>query len=597
MVYSFDIFDTIITRVVYNPKGIFGIMQEATKTRKNNRSFFPNFEEIRVESEIKAREYIGLNGGEEVTLDDIYTEFSEYENLSKSMITELKNLEISTERSCSYINRDVLNRIKELIELGNEVILISDMYMSEDIIRSILVDLDSIFSTIPIYVSCDYKKTKNTGSMYAYLHETLGIEYKDWHHTGDNSYSDFLVPQILGITCELYDRWMEYSWISELQGICDINTVDSQVIFGIVKSIYCGTDSDLTKLGKSFAGIIVEEYAEWIIDRALQDNIEELYFIARDGYVIKKVIDFIIRRNSLNISTKYIYGSRKAWRVEDELARESIKQYFRENVDFNKRISFVDANGFGISISLVADILGEMWNHEIPIYYFSFRRQVENSKCRFFNYCYNASDIIELLCSATHGTTMEYQLQEGKMKPVLAEGAVGDNLDDYVEGILVYTDMLLNVKQKLGLEINARRIVKSLASTKRYTSGMTLQDLWTALNAQTESIVGVSENDYTIDTLKSPSAQRVIIYGAGTVGKRMFFELNNSQETLISAWTDINHIECMKKGLPVISVNEAVKREYDYILIAIKNRVSVKSAKCILTQLGVKESEIRYIKE
>ena len=596
MLYSFDIFDTLVTRITYYPIGLHDVVQEFIR----NDSEIPryvrnNYAGIRSEAEKKARDYSEFVGDEEISLHKIHHIISEYSNYSDNSISYLEKLEIDAESKCVLPITSMIDRVKELINLGKHVILISDMYLSKQTIREMLVGLDSVFEDIPIFVSCDYNRTKAIGSIYAYIHETLGIEYKDWHHTGDNRHSDFLVPQTLGITCELYDRWKEYSWISELRDSCDINTVDAQVVLGVVKYISCGIDSDLTKLGKSFAGIIVEEYSEWIIHRALQDNIEELYFIARDGYVIKKVVDFIIEKNGFNISTKYIYGSRKAWRVKDASARENIIQYFRENVNFNKRIAFVDANGTGVSISLVADLLGEMWNHEIPIYYFSFHRQVENSKCCFFNYCYNASDIIELLCSATHGTTVGYQLQEGKMKPVLAEGTVGENLDEYVKGILVYTDMLLNVKHKLGIEINARRIVKCLVSTKRYSSGMTLQDLWTALNTQTESTIGVPEIDYTIDTLKSPEAQRVIIYGAGIVGKRMFCELNKSQETLISAWTDINYIECMKKGLPVISVNEAIKKEFDYILIAIKNRVAVQSATCILTQLGVDESAIRYI--
>ena len=37
------------------------------------------------------------------------------------------------------------------------------------------------------------------------------------------------------------------------------------------------------------------------------------------------------------------------------------KKYFEQNIDFDKNIAFVDANGYGISIANVASILGYVW--------------------------------------------------------------------------------------------------------------------------------------------------------------------------------------------------------------------------------------------
>lgn len=592
MLYSYDIFDTLITRKTYTPKGINIIMQNKLQDNPSDCKFLHNnYSDIRTESEIKARNFHQLLGDEEVTLDEIFESMNDYGNFINLGL--LKEMEIDIENKYVVPITQRIDEVKKLIESGNKVILISDMYLSENIIRKILVNIDSIFKEMPIYVSCDYGMTKSTGSLYTYIHNQLKTEYEDWYHTGDNYRSDYLIPKTLGINCELVKEWDEYEWIKSLKKMISMDSLESQIILGTVKYIIKETDSDLVKLGKSYAGIILEEYGEWIVDRAVIDGVKELYFIARDGYIIKKVVDKIIQFNNADIHTKYIYGSRKAWRVKGNNHDEyMVRQYFKENINFNNSIAFVDANGYGISISAVADILGELWSKTIPVYYFSFHRHVESDKCRFYNYCYNTTDMIELLCSATHGTTVGYHQNNGKMEPVFDESTVGNNIDEYLEGVLQYTESILEARTTLKNNMNARRIVKKLLEISKYETGMSLQELWNALNSRALFDSNTCENGYVINEIKQKDAEKVVIYGAGKIGKKTFNELNKSNDTYISAWTDIEFERYKKQGLPVTSVNEAIGSNYDYIIIAIKNTMAVKSAKCILTELGVDESKI-----
>ena len=125
--------------------------------------------------------------------------------------------------------------------------------------------------------------------------------------------------------------------------------------------------------------------------------------------------------------------------------------------------------------------------------------------------------------------------------------------------------------------------------------GMSLHELWNALNSQDVFNMDTFKNKYVINEVKKKDAKRVVIYGAGKIGKKIFDELNNSNDTFISAWTDIDFERYRNQGLPTISINEAMSRQYDYIIIAIRNSIAIKSAKCILKELGVDESKIRYI--
>ena len=287
-----------------------------------------------------------------------------------------------------------------------------------------------------------------------------------------------------------------------------------------------------------------------------------------------------------------------AWRVKgDRKAEYQVIRYFKENVDFNNRIAFVDSNGYGISISEVADMLGELWNKEIPVYYFNFHRKVESNKCTFYQYCYNDNDIIELLSSAIHGTTLGYEEKNSMMVPVI-ENVDSNNIDLYVEGIITYANMLNLTKKKLNIDINVRDIVKELSLTKAYSSGMNLDELWNSLNSNDNyknNECTVPIYDYKINVKNGNGLVNVIIYGAGKQGKKIFNRFNNDDKYIISAWVDIDYINYRKQGLPVISIKEGICKEYDYVVIAIKNQVAIKSAECVLAQLGVDKAKIRYI--
>ena len=123
-----------------------------------------------------------------------------------------------------------------------------------------------------------------------------------------------------------------------------------------------------------------------------------------------------------------------------------------------------------------------------------------------------------------------------------------------------------------------------------YNGGITLRKLWNIINRK--PVVGNSEH-FQINKEKKPPVDRVIIYGAGKAGKCIFNKYNNDEKHDIIAWTDINCEEYTKQGLPVGPINVAIKEKYDYIVIAMTNKIAVRSAKCMLKELGVPDERIK----
>lgn len=63
-----------------------------------------------------------------------------------------------------------------------------------------------------------------------------------------------------------------------------------------------------------------------------------------------------------------------------------------------------------------------------------------------------------------------------------------------------------------------------------------------------------------------PVTSRIVLYGAGSVGRAFYSQLKDSDFCKIEAWVDKNFLKYQSMG--VISINELKDREFDYILIA-----------------------------
>lgn len=110
-----------------------------------------------------------------------------------------------------------------------------------------------------------------------------------------------------------------------------------------------GNMNDKSAIAKKFAqmygGPILIPYVDWILSECRKKQINKLFFIARDGYVLKLIADYLIKRNNDAIQTSYIYGSRRVWRVayllqEDlDIVRFLDESYREKIIGINKLAS------------------------------------------------------------------------------------------------------------------------------------------------------------------------------------------------------------------------------------------------------------------
>lgn len=326
--YSFDIFDTLITRKTATPLGIFLLMQDRLKSYDIDKYIKNNFYYIRIETERYLRKYFCNAENEDITLFAIYDLIANNYNLSEKEKNTLIDLEIKLEYENSVPIYDNIKLIEELVKNNNKVILISDMYLSTDIIRNMLLKHSNVFEKIKIYVSSDVQKAKFTGNLYKLIKEKEEIEYTDWIHKGDNKYADIKMAEELSINTELYafEPLMEFEnrLLKHYHKSCLV-----QLVIGMNRNLRLSNKKNIqTDLGISLGGPVLYFYVNWLLESAIKNNIKSLYFIARDGFILKNIADIIIKSKELNLKTYYIYGSREAWQIPTVVGGVPIPQSF-----------------------------------------------------------------------------------------------------------------------------------------------------------------------------------------------------------------------------------------------------------------------------
>lgn len=339
--YSFDVFDTLITRTTAIPQGIFTLIKDKLEGENNidtlDEYVIQNFYELRSHSEELARASHFMQNDEEVDLHDIYLAMATSGVLDTSQIEYLCLVEENIEIANVIAIEENISRLKKLIDQGERVVLISDMYLSEKTIRKMLLRTDDIFKDIPLYVSSEYRKRKTTGNLYRIVKEIEQVDYGNWIHIGDNLHQDIEIPYNLGIQVERVPRIALSDFERELLGRYGKDSRLQLMIGSALQSeersekIFEQTERGgkarkAYHVGCRYAGAVLYSYAEWIVGQAEKKNIKRLYFIARDGYLIKRIVDIIIEKQEMNIRTYYIYGSRKAWRMPS-LSKEYYNLY------------------------------------------------------------------------------------------------------------------------------------------------------------------------------------------------------------------------------------------------------------------------------
>jgi predicted HAD superfamily hydrolase len=295
-VSSFDIFDTLICRLVDRPTDVFAIMEE---------TLGEDFAAARIQAERDARR---ASLSEEIGIDDIYRRLRDTGMSAKSS-SEARDLEYALERRLCVRREDMLRVLADRRDKGDRLIGISDMYLPGDFVRGVLkglgIELDAV------YVSSDLGATKHTGRLFGIVRDLEGIDESHWTHYGDNAHSDVAVPLSLGINavhCPIRGSILH-------QSADNHDGTAASVVRAIERAAAYGDrsvgerDRVWFDIGSRHTGPIAAQLCLLARETADRTGASHIYFLARDGHVLKKVYETLFPDDPRK--TVYMAASRR----------------------------------------------------------------------------------------------------------------------------------------------------------------------------------------------------------------------------------------------------------------------------------------------
>lgn len=647
--YSFDVYDTIVTRWVYEPKGIWELMSfyllRDSEEWRLSASFKSDFAYIRLDAEKQARKADSY----EITIDDIYKVIENNYSLSSEICERLKQLEIECELNNTVIIKENIEKIKELQKAGNHIVLISDMYLPKSFFVELFSRVCPMLNQFKLYLSCDIGITKASGLLYKYVSEQEGVPYSEWIHEGDNVVSDINVVELYGISTVFYKKSIDVGLIKRIEGVMPHNaTLLRQYLLGMTKGIRADASCGY-RMGYGFIGIALYAYVEWVLQQAKSRNIRRLFFIARDGFVLKKIADTVINIYALDIETFYLYGSREAWRTDEKEQKELLLEYLEQEFsgDYSS-VALVDTQGTGYSIEALSRLTG----HRFLIFYYAMfgsgiNRDIEPV-------CYSSGiggSIIEVLCRAPHGSTLGYMHEEKKIVPKLKDvnESVYRSADlfSYFDGVKDFAKEFAELSKRIG-NIPLGNISEAVVSYCLNTPDREVADFLGEIpfeceNGNEESVyapklskdlirkieledtgkhlrevysgdaLGISylrldmeEKEYLQEcrqrfmegTVERHSgALRVIIYGFGEWGRQLYRRMHLNPKVEVVGIVDANHLRFAGMCPTVKPIKDLRTAQYDMVVISLYDDKISGQIREMLVSAGIKNEKIMRLKE
>ena len=347
-IVAFDIFDTLLIRPLLNPDHTKRIV--ALSLDNESKIAFEKYRGI-AESESRIKK-----GGKDVSINDIYDQFQQLSKLPESKVHYIQKIEENVEISSVSARQEIVQILNYAKNIGKKVILISDMFLTKDIIETMLFQ-NGIDTWDNLYLSSDIGKRKDSGELYEYVLKKESIDSNAMIMIGDNERSDLQLPtEKYGIKClhilrasDLAFALPSYSNLMS-KGLIK-NDINKELTIGLLvkknlnnifltknKSEFLSLfNSNPYQLGYNLVGPVVTAFCQWLIEQAKVDKINTLYFLAREGKFIKQVYDLWSITENNSPKSIYLQLSRRCVTVPDITNMEDIiaiaeKNYFENDI-------------------------------------------------------------------------------------------------------------------------------------------------------------------------------------------------------------------------------------------------------------------------
>lgn len=326
---SFDVFDTLLLRTVYQPEEVF--LQVGKQIGPSRLGNLPpeSYQSIRQEASRRARKK--AEAREDITLEEIGAELASLYPPDRAV-----SLELEAEQELCFLNPSILSFLQHCRRRGKKIALVSDFYVKGSQLRELLrqagLDLEWIDCLL---VSGEESRRKQSGTLFEQLLEQFpSIPPQRMLHIGDHELADLLMPWRLGMDAQWYgvipeSQWnflnMERRYYQSSLG--NLNALRALAISSPPQSL---AEEDLFwfQEGCGILGPFYTGFAEWILDQAEERGITCILPLMREGELIARFVRQAAEAREAKVTVQPLFTSRHGVGLlpfEEKKARDVIK--------------------------------------------------------------------------------------------------------------------------------------------------------------------------------------------------------------------------------------------------------------------------------
>lgn len=358
-----------------------------------------------------------------------------------ALVAALVAAELAVERAVLEPMPGAAALLAEARRLGLKVCVLSDTYYAAGQLRALLAQV-GLEGFTEVFSSGELGKGKYSGALFDHALALTGLTPSEVLHAGDNGVSDWEKPRAAGLTARHLVARDERRRRESLArdparaAVAQLAAETDAVLAGFAGA---RRDDALWEVGFRRFGPSVYAFARELRDRCGEGEIADVYFLARDGYVLREAFDALPGRGSPR--SHYLYVSRKSVQAArgDLSARARLAAYLESEGFFAPgRKMIADVGWHGAIQATLFELFGARPDFpELDGLYLGragSRRHDKRDRNRFHpgvvlderghafrpRSSFGLAPLVELATGAPHGTTLGYRDTAGGVAPILA---------------------------------------------------------------------------------------------------------------------------------------------------------------------------------
>lgn len=363
-VSTFDIFDTVLTRRVALPRSNFFFVGQRAVAEGLVQCSPHAFADIRHASERHAfQNYGGLDSA--VSLTTIYEEVVDSLQLPDDRLDALVAAELSVERDALVPVTAGIERVVAARAAGHEIAFVSDMYLPSWFLMERLEHFNIMEPDDALIVSNEVCRSKTTGTIWQHVTDL----YPDAKivHCGNDPRGDGKTARQAGIDSVVLDNHNPNRYEDMLERHHRSTDGLSSQLAGASRiarlEVAAHGNQALVDVAAGVAAPFVIGNVLWTLRTARERGIAKLFFVSRDGKLLRDVAEILAPKVGYQGELNYLYGSRQAWCLASysEANPTALDALVPIGTDTNASLRDVLAR-----VDLSPELLGERFGADFP---------------------------------------------------------------------------------------------------------------------------------------------------------------------------------------------------------------------------------------